>query len=158
MIWRWIIVLSGVSMYVFDFLISNQCSLSALTQTQSQWNLDYRHACRPANRLIYQSRLDHMWSELETCNDPRQCWLVAERLLHTDNGPAKQPSVTDDISLCEQFADYLCLKLNSCTLTLYVNCLTHNSCSLCLLDLYVLANYLTPVLSLLVRFPNSSPP
>jgi len=69
--------------------------------------LAYRSACRHANELINQSCIDNLRSKLEACTDPRQCWTVVKRLglLHTDNGPAKRPSVTYDIGMCEQFAD-----------------------------------------------------
>jgi len=59
-----------------------------------------------ANGLINQSRRDHIRSELEGCSDPRQRWTVAKTLLHSDNRPTKQTSITDDIALCEQFSDF----------------------------------------------------
>jgi len=73
---------------------------------KSTVKLTYRVGCRHANGLINQSRRDHIRSELEACSDPRQRWTVAKRLLHADNRPTKQTSITDDITLCEQFADF----------------------------------------------------
>jgi len=66
----------------------------------------YRVACRHANGLINQFRRDHTRSELEACSDPCQRWTVAKRLLHADNRPTKQNTITDDIALCEQFSDF----------------------------------------------------
>jgi len=45
----------------------------------------HRVACRYANGLINQSRMDHTRSELEACYDSRQRWTVAKRLIHADN-------------------------------------------------------------------------
>jgi len=59
-----------------------------------------------ANGLINQSRRDHIRSVLEGCSDPRRRWAVAKRQLHADNRPTKETSITDDISLCEQFSDF----------------------------------------------------
>jgi exonuclease III len=73
--------------------------------------LVYRTACRHANALINQSRKNYMRSELEACTDPRQRWMVAKKLLHSDNKPAKQSSVTDDAGLCEQFSSYFVSKI-----------------------------------------------
>jgi len=41
--------------------------------------------------------------------------------------------ITDDIALCEQFSEFIS-SMNSCAIALYVNCLTHHSLSLCLLN------------------------
>ena len=61
----------------------------------------YRTACRHANALINQSRKDHIRSELEACTDPRQRWMVAKKLLHTDNKHSKQSAAAVDARLCE---------------------------------------------------------
>jgi len=103
---------------------------------------------------LFQSSI--LQSELEACSDPRQRWTVAKRLLDADNRPTKQTPITYNIALCKQFLDFFHLRLNSCAIALYVNCLTHHSLSLCLLNLHTLAHNST-LYHLSVRFPNYSP-
>jgi len=48
--------------------------------------------------------------ELEACTDPRLRWALANWLIHTDNGPAKQSAVTDEIGFGDQFSYYFVCK------------------------------------------------
>jgi len=133
--------------------IALKCCNSKYSNTACEIDrLAYRSAFPYANELFDQSYRDHMRSELEACTDPRQRWTVTKRLLHTDNGPAKQPSVINIIELCEQFAKYFVSKIEQLCLNIVCKLSDTKSISLCLLNLYVLANYVTPYhQSLLVR-------
>jgi len=73
--------------------------------------VNYRRACRDANRLINSSRKHHFRSRIEaTGGDWKQCWRVVDELLHSrDTDKSRTDNETCDLS--KSFAEYFVRKI-----------------------------------------------
>jgi len=85
------------------------------TKTESD-RAAYRSACRAANKLIKQSRRDHITKRLvDASNDPRQRWRITNELLHTsDEKHRTSIDITDGQKLSDKFCDFFINKV--CTI------------------------------------------
>jgi hypothetical protein len=80
-----------------------------LQSGRSDDKAEFRRCCRDTNRLINKSRSQLISTRLGQCANARQRWSAVRKLLHNDN----QSTLSDDISVCNMFANYFVTKIDS---------------------------------------------
>lgn len=74
--------------------------------------VDYRRACRRANKLINASRRDFFQEQLASATDARQRWRIAKQLLHSTDTVHNRTA--DELnSLCTLFSNYFVDKIST---------------------------------------------
>jgi len=71
--------------------------------------IQYRAACRSANKLINSSRQEHYQSQLRE-SDPKSRWNLVKQLLHSTD-PVAVSGCDDSAALCKSFASYFTDKI-----------------------------------------------
>ena len=119
---------------------------SRYRQNKTEANrIAYRLSCRRTNKLINQSRRDHIHRQLaEAAGDSRKRWRIANKLLHKSDqnhqnhiaGTAREPT-------CDRFSDFFTNKIRRITETIANRGLCHRLFPISLLILLCTLTILT---------------
>ena len=68
--------------------------------------VEYRRACRRANKLIIESRQKQYEERLEQATDQKSVWNISNEILHRNGAPSSSHDDIEFASLCSKFKDF----------------------------------------------------